>query len=346
MTQGVLPFQYEEEKKSVGQTGLAGLPVYLDLVHRMGLGASINRHIEVRSNTQGWTDSEMVLSLMFLNLAGGDCVDDLRILESDDGFCQLLNRVQHHYLPRHKRRDLERRWRKERTRSVPSSTSVFRYLSEFHESDQAKLRQPGRAFIPAPNDYLSGFCQVSGDMAGFAQRQDVHETATLDMDATLVETDKAEAEYCYKKFKAYQPLNVWWAEHEIVLHTEFRDGNVPAGYEQLRVLKESLELLPETVEQVRLRSDSAGYQHDLLEYCEMKQNERFGRIEFAIGCKVTLEFKAAACEVAEDEWHPIYKEVNGELIQTGRQWSEVCFVPNAIGHSKNSPMYRYLATRE
>lgn len=43
-----------------------------------------------------------------------------------------------------------------------------------------------------------------------------------------------------------------------VLHTEFRDGNVPAGYEQLRVLKEALALLPKNVETVRLRSDTAG----------------------------------------------------------------------------------------
>ena len=51
-----------------------------------------------------------------------------------------------------------------------------------------------------------------------------------------------------------------------ILHTEFRDGNVPAGYEQLRVFKEALACLPQGVEKVRLRSDTAGYQHDLLKY--------------------------------------------------------------------------------
>jgi len=33
MAQGVLPFKYEEEKKETGMTGLAGLPVYLDLAY-------------------------------------------------------------------------------------------------------------------------------------------------------------------------------------------------------------------------------------------------------------------------------------------------------------------------
>ena len=36
----------------------------------------------------------------------------------------------------------------------------------------------------------------------------------------------------------------WWAEQGLIVHSEFRDGNVPAGYEQLRVLEEAARLLP------------------------------------------------------------------------------------------------------
>jgi len=43
----------------------------------------------------------------------------------------------------------------------------------------------------------------------------------------------------------------------MILHSEFRDGNVPAGFEQLRVFKEALNLLPNTVNKMFLRSDSA-----------------------------------------------------------------------------------------
>jgi len=166
------------------------------------------------------------------------------------------------------------------------------------------------------------------------------------MDATLVETHKADALFCYKGFTSYQPLNTWWAEQEMILHTEFRDGNVPAGFEQLRVLQEALALLPEGAETVRLRSDTAGYQHDLLRYCETGGNERFGRIEFAIGCDVTPEFKRAVAEIPDSDWTRMYKTVRGKQVETGREWAEVCFVPCAIGHSKKGPEYRYLATRE
>jgi hypothetical protein len=344
MAQGLLPFKYEKEERASGMTALGGLPVYLDLAMAMGLGESIERHLQIKK--QGWTDRQTVLSLVMLNLAGGDCVDDLRKLEGDEGFCKVLRRMEQKGMKRHERRGEDRLWRRERQRVFPSPSSVFRYLSVFHNSDEEKGRVTGKAFIPAPNRHLDGLMRVNGDVVKFIQSRRPEKIATLDQDATLVETAKRDALYGYKGYKAYQPLNTWWAEQELVLHTEFRDGNVPAGHEQLRVLKEALALLPEGVEQVRLRSDTAGYQHELLRYCEEGKEERFGRIEFAISCDVTPEFKRAVLEVEEPDWKVIYKEAEGYRIKTNQEWAEVCFVPGKMGYSKKSPVYRYLAIRE
>lgn len=346
MAQGLLPFKYENDKQNNKMTGFGGLPAYLDLAQAAGLSRSIDRHLNVSSDSQGWTDSQVVMSLILLNLIGGDCVEDLNCLERDEGLCRLIKSTEKHGMSRKQRRAFLRRWRKERKRTVPSPSVVFRYMSWFHDREQDKLRETGKAFIPEPNEHLKGLAKVNEDFSSFVQKHNRQRTATLDMDATLVETNKAEALYCYKGFKSYQPINTWWAEHGLVLHTEFRDGNVPAGYDQLRVFKEALSCLPEGVKEVILRSDTAGYQHDLLKYCAMGKNERFGIIKFAIGCDVTPEFKKAVSEVPEPEWKPLFKEVNGEKIRTGREWAEVCFVPNAIGNSKRGPEYRYLATRE
>jgi len=346
MSQKTLPFKYEGAKRESGVTSLGGLALYSGLAHIMDLSGSVRSHIRVRQDTQGWTDSQMIMSLILLNLAGGDCVEDLNILEADEGFCRILRRVELHGLNRRERREQERRWRKEKRRTVPSPTAAFRYLGAFHDEEEETKRVVGRAFIPAPNEYLRGLGQVNADMMVFSQRQEEGETVTLDMDATLVETMKEEALYSYKGYKSYQPINVWWAEKQMILQTEFRDGNVPAGHKNLGILKEALEHLPDGVKSVRLRSDSAGYQHNLLRYCETGKNKKFGRIEFAIGCDVTAEFKEAALLVEEDQWHPIYKTKRGKKIKTKQEWADVGFVPNAIGHSKNSPEYRYIAIRE
>jgi hypothetical protein len=312
----------------------------------MGLPRSIDKHVKVRAEGQGWTDSEVVMALILLNLAGGECVEDVNRLEGDEGLCRVLEKVGKHGLKRKERREMARRWRKEKKRGVPSPSAVFRYLEGFHEEGEEEKREEGRAFIPLCNEHLRGFAEVMKVFLGFMQKHRVQEVATLDMDATLVSTQKADALYCYQGYKAYQPLNTWWAEQEVVVHTEFRDGNVPAGYEQLRVLKEALSILPTGVKKVRVRSDTAGYQHELMKYCEGGKNKRFGRIEFAIGCDVTPEFKKAVREIEDSEWHPFHKEVKGERIETQRSWAEVCFVPNAIGHSKKGPEYRYIAIRE
>ena len=120
MPQGILPYEYEEEKKAAGMTSLAGLPVYRDLAFALGLPASIERHLTLRPS-QGWTDSRMVLSLVLLARAGGDCVDDLTILDADEGLCRLLERIEPEVS--------SSRWRTEKSRAVPSASPVFRWLS-------------------------------------------------------------------------------------------------------------------------------------------------------------------------------------------------------------------------
>lgn len=346
MPQTVLPFQYEEEKNSTGLTGLAGLPTYIEFAQVMGLPQSIGKHLKVREHSQGWRDDQVVMSLIALNLAGGDCVDDLKVLEADAGFCEVVRKVEHCGLPRKERRVLERRWRKEKRRTTPSPSAAFRYLEAFHNLEEEKRRTPGKAFIPAANEHLRGFREVNRDFVAAVQLRNSQATATLDMDATVVKTEKQEALYSYKKFKSYQPLNTYWVEQDLILHTEFRDGNVNAGFEELRGFEEALGMLPEGVEKVFLRSDGAGYQYNLLRYCETGKNKRFGRIEFAVSCTVSAEFRKAVSEVEESEWKPLWREIDGERIKTDLEWAEVCHVTNKNSYSKNDPSFRFIATRE
>jgi len=346
MTQGVLPFKYENDKGGSGLTAFGGIGAYLDLASRSGLIESIERHMGVRAGGQGWSDVEMALSVVLLNLVGGDCVGDVERLESDEGFARLFGKALKHSVSRKSRKQLKKRWRREKLRAVPSASALFRYLSAFHDRDQERLREPGRAFIPESNKWLKGLGKVNREFVGFVQHNRTEQIATLDMDATLLETEKRDALWSYKGFRAYQPLNTWWSEQGMVLHTEFRDGNVPAGFEQRRVLQEALGSVPEGVKTVRLRSDSAGYQHDLLKYCDREDNKRVGRIEFTVSCDVNREFKKSVGEVEASQWKGLKKELNGEKVDTNREYAEVCFVPGAIGHSKKGPEYRYIAIRE
>jgi hypothetical protein len=122
--------------------------------------------------------------------------------------------------------------------------AVFCYLAAFHDAEEEAKRVAGKAFIPAPTEALKALYRVNQELVAFKQAKTPQQTATLDMDATLIETYKRLALFCYQGYAAYQPLTLYWHEQRVVVHSESRDGNVPAGFDPVRVLKASLQALP------------------------------------------------------------------------------------------------------
>jgi hypothetical protein len=225
---------------------------------------------------------------------------------------------------------------------VPSASAVFRYLAVFHDAEQEGQRTMGRACIPEPTEPWRGLERVKAELLEFAPRRrppavatlDQTEpwrglervkaellefaprrrppaVATLDQDATVIETHQRHALASDEGYKAYQPLNTYWHEQAMGLHCEFRDGNVPAGYQQWRVLPEALEVLPSGIDTVYRRSDTVGYQPELRRYGAEGKHPRFRVIEFAIGVDVTPAFKAAVAEVAAADWPLLYASWRG-----------------------------------
>jgi len=346
MAQGLFPFICEEEKTGSGATALAGLPAYMELAAALGLPQAIRKCLGGCPKRQGWTDEQIIMALLSLMLAGGDCVDDMEILEKDSGFAELMRQAERNLGLDISAEEAQRRWRKGRGRTFPSQAAVFRFLEEFHDPEQEKLRREGKAFIPQPNERLAGLVRLNRWLMAALFSAKPNKTATLDMDATLVETRKRDALWCYKGYRSYQPFNIYWAEQDVILHSEFRDGNVPAGYEQLRLLEEALAVLPEGVEEVFVRSDTAAYQVELLRHCAHGKNERFGVIPFAIGCDVTPAFRNAVAAVPEEDWAPLFREEGGQRYQTRQEWVEVNFAPWELYRNRQDPPIRFIAVRE
>jgi len=347
MAKGLLPFKYEIETGHSFMTQYAGLGSYLDLSHAVRLRQSIEKHVNARDQEQGYTDNEVIFSLILLNLTGGESMDDLLMLRADPGLMNLLQHTQWSGKTRSERRKLAKRWCKKKDDGVfPSPSSGFRYINSYHDESWDKDLTHGKAFIPPTTAALKGLYNVNGKMADFYQRVSPQENATVDFDATIAETNKKNALYSYKGSKSYQPLNAYWAETGLVVNSEFRSGNVPAGYDLKRFLIRTIQHLPAGIKTLSIRSDTAGYQWDLIKYCAEEKSERFGVIEFGIGVDVTPAFKQAVDEVPEKDWHTYIKTVKGEQFETNQQWAEVVFVPNAICNKKTGPEYRFIATRE
>ena len=102
----------------------------------------------------------------------------------------------------------------------------------------------------------------------------------------MIESDKREAYYTYLGYRGYQPVIAYWAEQDLILADQFRDGNVPAGMELLPVLQAAIRALPSSVRLIRFRSDAAAYNHELLDWCREEVDGK-PRVEFAVSAMVT-----------------------------------------------------------
>ena len=339
----VLPVKYETEEKESCLTSFGGVPAFLEFVIGIGFDRIVSSKFAANSE-QGFHPLHQHLTLILINLTGGASVSDVNLLEADSGLKRFFEKMESKFSGLGKRM-----FRKGRKRVFPSPSRIFSFLDRFnseHEEHERQSTLEGESKILPVADEFDKLVAVNRDVVAVAQKLTPQKTATLDMDNNLIISQKSNSRISYKKKPSYQPFNVYWHEQDLMLFSEFRDGNVPAGKEQLRVLKEAEVLLPEGIEELKLRSDSAGYQHELLEYMESGQS-RFGKIRFAVSCDVTKPFRQAVLSVKEDEWQPVvYTDKNGDLHESGQQVAEVCFVPETKNTSKDAPVFRYLATRE
>jgi hypothetical protein len=133
----------------------------------------------------------------------------------------------------------------------------------------------------------------------------------------------------------YQPVVALWAEQDVVLADEFRDGNVPAGTGNRRVVEQALAALPSGVTAIRVRGDSALYEQALLRWLEARG------IGYAISADMSRELAATIRALPDDAW-----QVEREDADAVRQWAEVAYVPSDGVAAKDRPVPpRYLAIR-
>ncbi len=333
----------EEEKNESNLSSFGGITTFLEFLTGFKFERMVKASFKEKSN-QGYSSLHHLLTLILLNLTGGQSVSDVDRLEEDGGLKRVF-------------RKLEKKWdglkgrvfRKGRTRVFPSASRIFGFLNRFNSDEEEAEREStpeGKSKILPVADSFTSLAELNRSVVCQAQVLRPQETATLDMDNNLIVTNKCTAKTSYKKDKSYHPFNVYWAELDLMLFSEFRDGNVPAGVEQLRILRESLAQLPAGVKEVSVRSDTAGYQHEFLEFMD-KGTDRFDKIGFSVSCDVSPSFRQAVLDVDEQEWQTVVvRDAEGNEYVTRQEVAEVLFVPDTKNKKKNAPVFRYLATRE
>lgn len=133
MSQGVLPHVVEVAGGRADVTARAGLALVLEGMRALGLHELIRDHVRVRERERGFSEAEKTASLVLLQAAGGECLDDINVLRADEGLTRLLGG------------------------QLPSADSLRRYLYDFHaeeliEKASAERESEDVAYIPEESE--------------------------------------------------------------------------------------------------------------------------------------------------------------------------------------------------
>jgi hypothetical protein len=304
--EGILPFKLIEDESGEALTSYGGLPLVVETCEALGLAGLVKQYVRIKQRNRGYTESKYVESVIGLIAAGGDCLEDIERLRSDAGLKLLLG-------------------------DLPSAEAMRFFLYGFHDEKLLEGKSEQGAFIATETEPLAELWEVNREVVLKASRKEEPKQATIDQDATVVESHKEQSRMTYLGERGYQPVINYWVEQDLILSDEFRDGNVPAGMDCLTSFLRAMRALPQSVETIYFRSDSAAYQHKLFD--KLREGvEHYGKpipVYFAISADVSEALKGKIISLSESAWKPLRRLSEKGLIEGRKEWAEVEFIPSA-----------------
>jgi len=248
-------------------TSHAGLGLLGEFAVGLGLNKALDEYLPGPGSGAGYLPSEHVFPLILMLNGGGRSLEDLREIRSDVGLREIL--------------PLE---------SMPSADATGDWLRRSWS-----------------NGGLEGLERVNRRVLKRVLKREKVKGYTLDIDATAIESEKESAKMTYKGFRGYMPIVGHLAENGLVVGDEFREGNDSPGSRNLEFLKYCEKQMPKGKKIKAFRSDSAGYQADVINYCQSKG------IKFAIGADLDKAVVRGIREIREEDWKPYQ---NGYIAET------------------------------
>lgn len=321
------PFVLDPRPLFEATSSHAGLLCVSRAQRSLGLPDLLAAHLDLRKRQRGFSEAQFIECISLLQAVGGECPEDMHLLAGDDCLERGLG-----YRP-------------------PKATATREFLERFHDPKLEKLRPERdvqKSFIFPASGPISALQQVQAGLVGriaklYEKQGQPQRIGTVDQDATIIESHKQAAFRHYDDGRGYQPMVAVWAEADLVLADEFRDGNVPAKQDPLSCAQLAFAALPASVTQRYFRGDSACHERGLLDWLKHpdREKEPGGRIGFAVSAVLSEPLAAALRKVAEADWKTFDTENDGTL----RQWAEATFVPGDKYEHKDSQPLRYVGLR-
>jgi len=171
------PFVLDPRPLQEATSPHAGLLGISRVFRSLGLPNLIAANLPLRKRQRGFTEAQLIESMVLLQAVGGECPEDMHLISKDDCLERGLG-----YAP-------------------PKATAVREFLERFHDKELEKLRperQVQKSFIFPSSVPVAAFQDVqSGCVRRIAKLYEKQEQpqriATIDQDATIVESHKQAA---------------------------------------------------------------------------------------------------------------------------------------------------------
>ncbi len=305
--QGILPFVIEQARRD-DVTARAGLPLVVETMRALGADEVAARELPQPKRQRGFAPEHKLEAIVMLIAAGGDRVEDARVLAEDKGLEKLLGTP------------------------FPSPDALLDFIGQFHDPKCWEDRPAEKkAWVAPESEGLRALEVVNREVVARGADRSVTQ-ATIDHDGTIIEAHKRDATVAYEGTRGFQPLVAVWAEQDLVVSDEFRDGNVAGGEDPLSSVERAFANLPSWVVERRFRADSAAYYTPLLKYLVRE------KIAFAISADMTKQLRACCTAVSSERWAALETREREQV-----DLAEVEFTPG--DWPRDAKPLRYIALR-
>jgi len=268
-----------------------GLSLFYAMAEALAVPRILDEHVRVKERESGYPESEHILALAANAFIGGDYLDDLDALREDVAIQKAIGR-----------------------KEIPDPTTAGDFCRRF---TLGHILQVNR-----------GFAEIQSEV--YLRRPEIA-AWTIDVDARVhpVYGEKKEgAATSYNGIYSLQPLYAFVHETDELIHSELRTGNTHPGAKAVPFLRRMRRKIPSGVKDIYLRSDSALYNKEVVNYCE---GEGWS---FSITADQTGPLMGRIHKLAENAWKEDPKD-------TSLSYAEVWYQPTHWGKE-----YRFLVRRE
>lgn len=277
-------------------TDRGALAVVDEFMAAIGLLSEIGRRFPRPGSGRGMKAVEFIRTVIYHFVDGGRFLEEIGSVRNDKGFRKLVK--------------MDR---------MPGPDAVGNWL-----------RRMGNGGLTSGVDLCIDFL-----VKRYLRRSD-RNMFTLDVDATIIESEKGDAVKSYKGIRGYHPMLAFLSDGTdgpICSSVKFRQGNASPQVDILEAIRHSGALIPEGKGIRYFRSDSAAYQARVVDHCNGHG------IYYTVTADLDVSVLGAIRSIASRRWKSLHDRK--DRFKTGREYAETVHTMNDSDHS-----FRLIVQRE